>query len=279
MGNNNMGAVMNQGMGGGNNMPQNPMQGGGPGPMRQNRQNDRQQNRNTPYKAQQNNGNRGGGNFQRRSNDGNGMGGNSNSGMSRFDNNMSMDNRPAGGMNNFDRGMNSNNMMDRRSGGGGGGGGFDNDNNFGGFGEDRRGFALPAFPNDMGQNNFGNNDRQNNSGMGNRRNNGKMEPTGSDAHKIKLFFHPQDLHSNSAITTTTTTWDPADRTSSEGRNRTWAVVAVETPTWAPPIPATTCSADEDKRRVADRTVEDKTPAGSATTTAGTSAVHKTLTKG
>lgn len=56
-------------------------------------------------------------------------------------------------MNNYDRGMNSNNMMDRR-------GGFDNDNNFGGFSEDRRGFALPSFPNDMNQNNFGNNDRQ-----------------------------------------------------------------------------------------------------------------------
>lgn len=90
-----------------------------------------------------------------------------------FDNNMGqMDNRqqPA---NNFDRGMNSNNGggFDRRN-----GGGFDNDNNFGGFGgEDRRGFALPSFPNDIGQNNFGNSDqRQNNNGMGNRRNNGKI---------------------------------------------------------------------------------------------------------
>lgn len=168
---------MNQGAGmiGGNMQPNQMQGGGGPGPMRQNRQNDRQQNRNTPYKNQQNNnggGNRGSGNFQRRNND-NGMSNNSSPGMNRFDNSMPMDNRQSNGMNNFDRGMNSNNMMDRRGGGGGGGGAFDNDNNFG-FGEDRRGFALPSFPNDMGQNNFGNNDRQNNSGgMGNRRNNGE----------------------------------------------------------------------------------------------------------
>lgn len=157
-GGNKMGNNMNPGnmMGGG---PQNQMQGA-PGPMRMNRQNDRQQNRNTPYKNMQNNGNRGGGNFQRRSNDNSGqMNNNSNpGGMNRFDNNMGqMDRQPA---NNFDRGG-----FDRR-----GGGGFDNDN--GGFGEDRRGFALPSFPNDMGQNTFGNNDRQNNGGMGNRRNNG-----------------------------------------------------------------------------------------------------------
>lgn len=160
---------------GGMNRQQNQMQsgmnmqggGGGAGPMRTMRQNDRQQNRNTPYNKNVPNagGNRGGGNFQRR-NDNNGQMGNNNPGMNRFDNNMGqMDNRQP--TNNFDRGMNSNNgSFDRR-------GGFDNDN-FGGFGEDRRGFALPSFPNDMGQNNFGN-DRQSNNGMGgNRRNNGKF---------------------------------------------------------------------------------------------------------
>ena len=210
---NNMGG-MNQGMAGNNSMsPQNQMQGG-PGPMRPNRISDRQQNRNTPYKNQQNNGNRGG-NFQRRNNDNGGqMGNNSNPGMNRFDNNMpNMDNRQTGGMNNFDRGMNSNNMMDRR-----GGGGFDNDNNFGGFGEDRRGFALPSFPNDMGQNNFGNNDRQN-SGMGNRRSNGEIKLLIYKNFKINPdFFLIQDHLNNSVIITT---WAPEDRTLKEDHNRTW----------------------------------------------------------
>ncbi|KAL7022488.1 hypothetical protein ACKWTF_012266 [Chironomus riparius] len=133
------------------------------GPMRQNRQNDRQQSRNTPYSKNQ----RGGGagrSFQQRDN--NPMGGNNNSNhnMGRFDNNMQMDNRQ--GMNNFDRGMSNNNMMDRNR------SGFNDDNNFN-FSEDRRGFALPSYSNDISQNNFGN-DRQNNSmgNMGNRRNSG-----------------------------------------------------------------------------------------------------------
>lgn len=175
-----MGGGMNPGMGGGNNMPS-PMQGG-PGPMRQNRQSDRQQTRNAPYNKMQNNGNRGGGNFQRRNNDNGQMGNSNNQGMNRFDNSMSMDRGQSGGMNNFDRGMNSNNMVDRR------GNGFETDNNFGGFGEDRRGFALPSFPNDMGQNNFGNNDRQSNSGMGNRRSNGELKLL-LQLRANKIIFH------------------------------------------------------------------------------------------
>lgn len=163
MGNNN---APNQGMGGG--MSQNQMQG--PGPMRNNRQNDRQQNRGTPYKQNiQNNGAGGNrGNFQQRRNNDNGqMGaGNGNMPMTRFDN-MPMDRQSSGqGFGGSQSSMNSNNMMNNRN--------YNDDNSFG-FGEDRRGFALPSFPNDMGQNNFGNNDRQNNSGMGgNRRNNGKF---------------------------------------------------------------------------------------------------------
>lgn len=170
--------------------------------MRQNRQNDRQQTRNTPYQnkgqQQQNNGNGGGqrgGNFQRRSNDNGQMGNNQGSNMNRFNNNNMMDRQSMGG-NSFDNGMNSNGNNFNR-----GGNNFD-DNNFSGFGEDRRGFALPSFPNDMGQNNFVQNDRQNNNGMG-RRNNGELSSSG------KLFFLNLDSclqahHSSSAITTTIT---------------------------------------------------------------------------
>jgi hypothetical protein len=85
----------------------------------------------------------------------------------RFDH--SIDNHQQGnGMNDgFDRNSNSGNFGGRNS---NSNSGFD-DNNFGGFGGfDRRGFALPSFLNDMGQNNFGNNDRQQNNGMGNRHN-------------------------------------------------------------------------------------------------------------
>lgn len=127
------------------------------GPMRQNRQNDRLQSRNTPYNKNQRGAGAGRSFPLQRDNL---MGGNSsgNQNMGRFDNNMQMDNRQ--GMNSFDRGMGNNNMMDRNR------GGFNDDNNFG-FSEDRRGFALP-YSNDINQSNFGN-DRQNNS-MGNRRN-------------------------------------------------------------------------------------------------------------
>lgn len=127
------------------------------GPMRQNRQNDRQQSRNTPYSKNQRGGVVGR-SFQQQNSMGRNNNGNQN--MGRFDNNMQMDNRQ--GMNSFDRGMNSNNMMDRNR------GGFNDDNNFG-FSEDRRGFALP-YSNDINQSNFGNDRPNSNMGsMGNRR--------------------------------------------------------------------------------------------------------------
>lgn len=156
MGNNN---APNQGMGGG--MSQNQMQG--PGPMRNNRQ--QQQNRGTPYKQNiQNNGTGNRGNFQRRNSDNGQMGaGNNQMPINRFDN-MPMDRQSSGqGFGGSQSSMNSSNMMNNRN--------YNDDNSFG-FGEDRRGFALPSFPN--GQNNFGNNDRQNNSGMGGNRRNGKF---------------------------------------------------------------------------------------------------------
>ena len=93
--------------------------------------------------------------------------------MRRY-NDLQMDNnRSEGSMNNsFDNNRSMGGGSMNRSGNNNMGNNFDNDNNFG-F-EDRRGFALPSFQNDMNQGSFGGNDRQsNNNSMGgtNRRNN------------------------------------------------------------------------------------------------------------
>lgn len=155
--------AMNQGMNQGSNM--------GGGPMRNARPNDsRQQNRSAPYQKNlrndQQGGQRGGGNFNRQGPpraQGNfqRQGSNSNG----FDNSMQMDNRQPMN-NNFDRQMGGNNNFDRRS----GNNNFD-DNNFG-FSEDRRGFALPSFPNDMSQSfGSGNNNRMGDDRRGGQGNN------------------------------------------------------------------------------------------------------------
>lgn len=130
--------------------------------------------------------------------------------MSRY-NDMQMDNNrsqsSSGGMNSsFDNNRSMSSGMNRSGGGGNNmGNSFDNDNSFG-F-EDRRGFALPSFQNDMNQSSFGGNDRQsNNNSMGvtrrNNNNNNNGERKFHTLSKLIPCLFEKVLHNNSTAEAT-----------------------------------------------------------------------------